>query len=58
MDPIENLTKLMLELPEVSIPGGSYFSLNIRGNIASIAIQFYEDLGFKSSHEGMKMHFK
>jgi len=22
------------------------------------AIRFYEDLGFKSSHEGMKMHFK
>lgn len=22
-----------------------------------IAIKFYEDLGFKSSHEGMKMHF-
>jgi len=22
------------------------------------AITFYEDLGFKSSHEGMKMHFK
>jgi len=22
------------------------------------AIKFYEDLGFKSSHEGMKMHFK
>ena len=22
------------------------------------AIQFYEDLGFKSTHEGMKMHFK
>ncbi|RNC87870.1 MAG: GNAT family N-acetyltransferase [Winogradskyella sp.] len=22
------------------------------------AIKFYEDLGFKSTHEGMKMHFK
>jgi GNAT superfamily N-acetyltransferase len=22
------------------------------------AIKFYEDLGFKASHEGMKMHFK
>ncbi len=22
------------------------------------AIQFYEDLGFKATHEGMKMHFK
>jgi GNAT superfamily N-acetyltransferase len=22
------------------------------------AIKFYEDLGFKATHEGMKMHFK
>jgi hypothetical protein len=22
------------------------------------AIKFYENLGFKASHEGMKMHFK
>lgn len=40
MDPIENLLKFELELPEVSTPGGSYVSVNIRGNIAYIAIQF------------------
>ncbi len=40
MDPIENLLKFELELPEVSTPGGSYASVNIRGNIAYIAIQF------------------
>lgn len=40
MDPKENLAKLNLELPEVSTPGGSYVSVNIRGNIAYIAIQF------------------
>lgn len=36
----ENLKKLNLELPEVSTPGGSYISVNVRGNIAYIAIQF------------------
>jgi enamine deaminase RidA (YjgF/YER057c/UK114 family) len=40
MTPIENLHKLGLELPEPSTPGGSYTSVNIRGNIAYIAIQF------------------
>ena len=40
MDPIENLAKYELELPEVSTPGGSYVSVNTRGNIAYIAIQF------------------
>lgn len=40
MNPIENLRKLNLELPEISTPGGSYVSVNIRGNIAYIAIQF------------------
>jgi len=39
MDPIENLLKFELELPKVSTPGGSYVSVNIRGNIAYIAIQ-------------------
>lgn len=34
------LQKLGLELPEVSTPGGSYVSVNIRGHIAYIAIQF------------------
>lgn len=40
MNPIDNLKKLKLELPEVSTPGGSYSSVNIRENIAYIAIQF------------------
>ena len=40
MKPIENLTKLGLELPNVSSPGGSYVSVNIRRNIAYVAIQF------------------
>ncbi|MCG2462798.1 RidA family protein [Flavobacteriaceae bacterium F89] len=40
MDPKENLSKLNLELPEVSRPGGNYVSLNVRGSIAYIAIQF------------------
>lgn len=37
---IKNLQDLHLELPKVSTPGGSYSSVNIRGNIAYIAIQF------------------
>ncbi|CAM3330302.1 RidA family protein [Zobellia roscoffensis] len=40
MNPKENLKKLNLKLPEVSTPGGSYVSVNIRENIAYIAIQF------------------
>ena len=40
MNPQENLKELGLELPEVSTPGGSYVSVNIRENIAYIAIQF------------------
>jgi len=40
MNPKENLKKLNLELPNPSTPGGSYVSVNIRGNIAYIAIQF------------------
>ncbi|WP_430968838.1 RidA family protein [Spongiimicrobium sp. 2-473A-2-J] len=40
MDPITALSKLGLELPEASTPGGSYVSVNIRGNTAYIAIQF------------------
>ncbi|HAS46117.1 MAG TPA: RidA family protein [Microscillaceae bacterium] len=39
-NPLENLKKHNLELPEPSTPGGSYMSVNIRGNIAYIAIQF------------------
>lgn len=40
MTPIENLNKLGITLPEASTPGGSYVSVNIRANIAYIAIQF------------------
>jgi len=40
MYPKENLLKFKLELPEVSTPGGSYVSVNTRGNIAYVAIQF------------------
>lgn len=40
MNAIENLEKLKLSLPEVSTPGGSYVSVNIRANIAYLAIQF------------------
>ena len=37
---IEKLKELNLELPNVSTPGGSYVSVNIRDSIAYIAIQF------------------
>ncbi|MEM7485476.1 MAG: RidA family protein [Bacteroidota bacterium] len=37
---MSNLKGLGLTLPEVSRPGGSYISVNIRGNIAYVAIQF------------------
>lgn len=40
MNPIVNLKELGLKLPEASTPGGSYVSVNVRGNIAYIAIQF------------------
>jgi len=40
MNPKENLAKLGLKLPNTSTPGGSYVSVNIRQNIAYIAIQF------------------
>ena len=40
MNPIENLNKLNLELPKTSTPGGTYVSVNIRENIAYLAIQF------------------
>lgn len=40
MKPIENLNKRGYQLPTVSTPGGSYKSVNIRGYIAYIAIQF------------------
>ena len=35
-----NLQDLGFELPEVSTPGGNYLSVNIRANIAYLAIQF------------------
>lgn len=40
MNPLDKLKELRLELPRVSTPGGSYVSVNIRENIAYIAIQF------------------
>ena len=40
MNPIENLNRLGLKLPKVSKPGGSYVSVNVRENIAYVAIQF------------------
>ena len=40
MAPKENLEKHNYTLPDVSTPGGSYVSVNIRENIAYIAIQF------------------
>ena len=36
----EKIKELELILPNVSTPGGSYVSVNIRGKIAYIAIQF------------------
>ncbi|MES2780447.1 MAG: RidA family protein [Bacteroidota bacterium] len=39
--PIEDqLTQLGLKLPEVTNPGGSYVSVNVRGKIVYVAIQF------------------
>lgn len=40
MDPVQKLAELNLELPDASTPGGNYVSVNIRGAIAYIAIQF------------------
>ena len=40
MNPKRNLARLNLKLPQVSTPGGSYVSINVRGNIAYVAIQF------------------
>ncbi|MGB5929768.1 MAG: RidA family protein [Cyclobacteriaceae bacterium] len=40
MTPNQNLDKYEYELPNVSTPGGSYVSVNIRENIAYVAIQF------------------
>lgn len=40
MSPLDKLKELGLTLPSASSPGGSYVSVNIRENIAYIAIQF------------------
>jgi enamine deaminase RidA (YjgF/YER057c/UK114 family) len=40
MNQREKLKELNLKLPEISTPGGSYVSVNIRGDIAYVAIQF------------------
>lgn len=40
VNPKKNLTVLGLELPNISTPGGNYVSVNVRGNIAYVAIQF------------------
>ena len=40
MNLLSTLAELNIQLPEVSTPGGSYTSVNVRGNIAYIAIQF------------------
>lgn len=40
MTPKENLDKFGYRLPDVSTPGGSYVSVNVRESIAYIAIQF------------------
>jgi hypothetical protein len=40
MNIIDKLAELDLLLPEVSVPGGNYKSVNIRKDIAYIAIQF------------------
>ena len=40
MEIIEKLKELGLSLPEASVPGGNYKSVNVRGNIAYLAIQF------------------
>jgi len=40
LSPKENIKNLGLKLPEISTPGGSYVSVNVRENVAYIAIQF------------------
>mgnify|MGYP000468765172 CR=1 FL=1 len=40
MDLKEKLENYNLKLPTVSNPGGNYVSVNVRGNIAYVAIQF------------------
>lgn len=40
MNIAEKLSAIGLQLPEVSSPGGNYVSVNVRGQIAYVAIQF------------------
>ena len=40
MTPFDKLNNLGLKLPEISTPGGNYVSVNVRENVAYIAIQF------------------
>lgn len=40
MNFLEKIKELNLTLPEVSSPGGNYVSVNLRGKIAYVAIQF------------------
>ncbi|MDO1501634.1 hypothetical protein Q2T40_15980 [Winogradskyella maritima] len=40
MNITKQLNELNLSLPKASAPGGSYKSVNIRGKVAYIAIQF------------------
>lgn len=40
MNLLDRLAKLNFQLPDVSRPGGSYQSVNVRGNIAYVSIQF------------------
>ena len=40
MSPEQNLAAHRYKLPNVSTPGGSYVSVNVRGNMAYVAIQF------------------
>lgn len=40
MDLVKKLKELQLNLPSISIPGGSYVSVNVRSSIAYVAIQF------------------
>ncbi|GAA4899315.1 Atu1372/SO_1960 family protein [Flaviramulus aquimarinus] len=40
MTALKNLAKYNFKLPNASTPGGSYVSVNIRENIAYLAIQF------------------
>jgi enamine deaminase RidA (YjgF/YER057c/UK114 family) len=37
---LDRLKYLNLELPSVTLPGGTYVSVNVRNNIAYVAIQF------------------